>query len=61
MISMSNNQEEITALDMYPCNFGNLNHIKPTLTDFPEGSYGKEFTYDAGDLGSILGLGSSPG
>ena len=28
---------------------------------FPGGSDGKEFTYDAGDLGSIPGLGRSPG
>ena len=53
-------QEEITALNMYPCNFGNLNHIKPTLTDFPGGSYGKESACDVGDPGSIPGLGSSP-
>ena len=57
---MSMHQEEITALNMYPCNFGNLNHIKPTLTDFPGGSYGKESACDVGDPGSIPGLGSSP-
>ena len=28
---------------------------------FPGGSDGKEFSYDAGDLGSIPGLGRSPG
>ena len=28
---------------------------------FPCGSAGKEFTCNAGDLGLILGLGSSPG
>ena len=28
---------------------------------FPGGSDSKEFTYDAGDLGSIPGLGRSPG
>ena len=28
---------------------------------FPSGSAGKESTYNAGDLGSILGLGRSPG
>ena len=35
----------------------------PTLVflGFPGGSAGKESTYNAGDLGSILGLGRSPG
>ena len=28
---------------------------------FPGGSYGKEFASNAGDLGSIPGLGRSPG
>ena len=38
---MSKHQEEITVLNMYPCNFGNLNNIKPMLTDFLGGSYGR--------------------
>ena len=29
--------------------------------DFPAGSDGKVFAYNAGDLGSIPGLGRSPG
>ena len=35
----------------------------PTLVflGFPDGSAGKESTYNAGDLGSIPGLGRSPG
>ena len=28
---------------------------------FPDGSHGKESAYNAGDLGSIPGLGRSPG
>ena len=37
-----------------PCT--NINHI-----DFPGGSVGKESAYSVGDLGSIPGLGRSPG
>ena len=33
----------------------------PVLLGFPGGSAGKESTYNAGDLGSIPGLGRSPG
>ena len=33
----------------------------PVFSGFPCGSAGKEFTYNAGDLGSICGLGRSPG
>ena len=33
----------------------------PVFLGFPGGSDGKEFTYDAGDLGLIPGLGRSPG
>ena len=33
----------------------------PVFLDFPGGSVGKEFTSCTGDLGSILGLGRSPG
>ena len=32
-----------------------------TSTGFPGGSDGKEFTCNVGDLGSITGLGRSPG
>ena len=32
-----------------------------TYTDFPSGSEGKASAYNAGDLGSIPGLGRSPG
>ena len=32
-----------------------------TLASFPGGSDGKESAYNAGDLGSIPGLGRSPG
>ena len=31
------------------------------IIDIPCGSAGKESTYNVGDLGSILGLGRSPG
>ena len=31
------------------------------FTDFPGGSEGKAYVYNAGDLGSIPGLGRSPG
>ena len=31
------------------------------LSGFPGGSYGKESVYNAGDLGSIPGLGGPPG
>ena len=37
-----------------------LSHPHMT-TQFPGGSYGKESACNAGDLGSILGLGRSPG
>ena len=33
----------------------------PVFLDFPCGLAGKEFTWNAGDLGSIPGLGKSPG
>jgi len=33
----------------------------PVFSGFPCGSAGKKFTYNAGDLGSICGLGRSPG
>jgi len=33
----------------------------PVFLGFPGGSAGKESTYNAGDLGSISGLGRSPG
>ena len=33
----------------------------PVFLGFPFGSAGKEFSYNAGDLGSIPGLGRSPG
>ena len=33
----------------------------PVFLGFPGGSYGKESTCNAGDLGSIPGLGRSPG
>ena len=32
-----------------------------TTLGFPDGSFGKEFTCNAGDLGLIPGLGRSPG
>ena len=35
--------------------------IKNFKLDFPCGSAGKESTYNAGDLGSVPGLGKSPG
>ena len=35
-------------------------NIPSTKTDFPGGSEGKESTCNAGDQGSIPGLGSSP-
>ena len=33
----------------------------PVFLGFPGGSAGKESVYDAGDLGSVPGLGRSPG
>ena len=33
----------------------------PVLLDFPCGSAGKESALNAGDLGSVYGLGRSPG
>ena len=33
----------------------------PVFLGFPGGSVGKEFAYGVGDLGSIPGLGRSPG
>ena len=36
-------------------------HLVEVLSGFPSGSDGKESTYDVGDLGSIPGLGKSPG
>ena len=33
----------------------------PSIIDFPGGSDGKASAYNAGDLGSIPGLGRSPG
>ena len=35
--------------------------LMATVLGFPGGSDGKEFTCNAGDLGSIRGLGRSPG
>ena len=35
--------------------------VPPLLEGFPGGSAGKEYTCNAGDLGSISGLGRSPG
>ena len=32
-----------------------------TIQGFPSGSVGKESAYNAGDLGSVSGLGRSPG
>ena len=34
---------------------------KSVLLDFPCGSGGKEYAFNVGDLGSIPGLGRSPG
>ena len=36
-------------------------HLVEVLSGFPSGSDGKESMYDVGDLGSIPGLGKSPG
>ena len=36
-------------------------HYMTLLKDFPSGSDGKAPTYSAGDLGSIAGMGRSPG
>ena len=36
-------------------------HSSHTLVDFPGGSDGKAYVYNAGDPGSIPGLGRSPG
>ena len=36
-------------------------NIKPILRGFPDSSVGKEFACNAGDPGSIPGLGRSPG
>ena len=39
----------------------NFNASLPNLMDFPGGSDGKASAYSVGDLGSIPGLGRSPG
>ena len=36
-------------------------HVTVVRLGFPGGSDGKESTWDAGDLGSVPGLGRSPG
>ena len=36
-------------------------HIWTQVLDFPDNSYGKEFSCNAGDPGLIPGLGRSPG
>ena len=36
-------------------------YIVVVFGGFPCGSFGKEYTYNVGDLGLIPGLGSSPG
>ena len=41
--------------------FPSLNYLLPTVLGFPGGSDVREFTCNAGDLGSIPGLGRSPG
>ena len=41
------------------CYFPLLNKHKLTVSDFPGGSDGKASVYNAGDLGSIPGSGSS--
>ena len=38
-----------------------LSHFFPHMLGFPCGSAGKESACNSGDLGSILGLGRSPG
>ena len=35
--------------------------LTPVFMDFPGGSVGKESASNEGDLGSVLGLGRSPG
>ena len=39
----------------------NMNHLGELSMGFPGGSAGKESACNAGDLGSIPGLGRSPG
>ena len=58
----------LALLELWACNlhslcFLKLNSLQPSvfLLGFPGGSDGKESTCNAGDLGSIPGLGRSPG
>ena len=44
-----------------PENFSVVNKVTITTLGFPGGSDCKESAYNAGDLGSILGWGRSPG
>ena len=58
----------LALLELWACNlhslcFLKLNSLQPSvfLLGFPGGSDGKESTCNAGELGSIPGLGRSPG
>ena len=51
-----------SSLQSVSCNtFSDLSLIIIMLVSFPDSSVGKESTCNAGDLGSIPGLGRSPG
>ena len=52
----------LLVTDKYRCKSTQQNTSKPNSTaDFPGGSDGKVSVYNAGDTGSIPGLGRSPG
>ena len=46
---------------MYVCIYTHTYIYMYTHLGFPGGSYGKESAYNTGDMGSIPGLGRSPG
>ena len=49
------------GLDRKPLQAGSVIFGSSLCVDFPGGSDGKAFAYNAGDLGSIPGSGGSPG
>ena len=56
-------QEEITNMPFCSTHhlFVDLRNVLCTTRDFPDGSDGKASAYNAGDPGSIPGLGRTPG
>ena len=54
-----NDRKQMIGMVVGSCYFPLLNKHKLTVSDFPSGSDGKASVYNAGDLGSIPGSGSS--